>query len=42
MSASELFGAGFGDAGAHARAAGGVSELPRNSPVEVEIVVEIA
>lgn len=40
--ASELFGEVFGDAGAHARSAVGVSELPRNSPVEVEIVVEIA
>ncbi|PRC46363.1 LysR family transcriptional regulator, partial [Mycobacterium sp. ITM-2017-0098] len=34
--ASELFGEVFGDAGAHARSAVGVSELPRNAPVEVE------
>ena len=40
--ASELFGEVFGDAGAHARSAVGVAELPRNAPVEVEIVVEIA
>lgn len=39
--ASELFGEVFGDAGAHARSAVGVSELPRNAPVEVEIIVEI-
>ncbi|MET0456501.1 MAG: RidA family protein [Mycobacterium sp.] len=40
--ASELFGEVFGDAGAHARSAVGVSELPLDSPVEVEIVVEVA
>lgn len=40
--ASELFGEVFGDAGAHARSAVGVSELPRNAPVEVEIIVEVA
>jgi enamine deaminase RidA (YjgF/YER057c/UK114 family) len=40
--ASELFGEVFGEAGAHARSAVGVSELPRNAPVEVEIVVEVA
>jgi enamine deaminase RidA (YjgF/YER057c/UK114 family) len=40
--ASELFGKIFGDAGAHARSAVGVSELPRNTPVEVEIIVEVA
>lgn len=40
--ASELFGEVFGDAGAHARSAVGVSELPRDSPVEVEIIVEVA
>ena len=33
--ASELFGEVFGDAGAHARSAVGVSELPLNAPVEV-------
>lgn len=40
--ASELFGEIFGEAGAHARSAVGVSELPRNAPVEVEITVEVA
>ncbi|MCG7607403.1 LysR family transcriptional regulator [Mycolicibacterium sp. (ex Dasyatis americana)] len=40
--ASELFGEIFGDAGAHARSAVGVSELPRNAPVEVEIIVEVS
>lgn len=40
--ASELFGEVFGDAGAHARSAVGVSELPRDAPVEVEIIVEVA
>lgn len=40
--ASELFGELFGEAGAHARSAVGVSELPLNAPVEVEIIVEVA
>jgi enamine deaminase RidA (YjgF/YER057c/UK114 family) len=40
--ASELFGDVFGEAGSHARSAVGVSELPRNAPVEVEIIVEVA
>ncbi|MGV9801814.1 RidA family protein [Mycobacterium sp. NPDC003449] len=40
--ASELFGEIFGEAGAHARSAVGLSELPRNTPVEVEIIVEVA
>jgi enamine deaminase RidA (YjgF/YER057c/UK114 family) len=40
--ASALFGEVFGDAGGHARSAIGVAELPRNAPVEVEIVVEVA
>jgi enamine deaminase RidA (YjgF/YER057c/UK114 family) len=40
--ASELFGDVFGEAGAHARSAVGVSELPLDAPVEVEIVVEVA
>ena len=39
--ASELFGDVFGDAGVHARSAVGVSELPLDAPVEVEIVVEV-
>ncbi len=40
--ASELLGEVFGPAGAHARSAVGVSELPLNAPVEVELIVEIA
>ncbi len=39
--ASELFGEVFGEAGAHARSAVGVSELPLNAPVEVELIVEV-
>jgi enamine deaminase RidA (YjgF/YER057c/UK114 family) len=39
--ASELFGEVFGDAGAHARSAVGVAELPLNAPVEVELIVEV-
>jgi enamine deaminase RidA (YjgF/YER057c/UK114 family) len=39
--ASALFGEVFGDAGGHARSAVGVAELPKNAPVELEIVVEI-
>jgi len=40
--ASELLGEVFGDAGAHARSAVGVSELPPDAPVEVAIIVEVA
>ena len=40
--ASNLMGEVFGEAGAHARSAVGVAELPLNSPVEVEVIVEIA
>ena len=40
--ASELFGQVFGEAGQHARTAVGVSELPLDAPVEVEVVVEVA
>jgi enamine deaminase RidA (YjgF/YER057c/UK114 family) len=39
--ASALFGEVFGDAGGHARSAVGVAELPKNTPVELEIVVEV-
>ncbi len=39
--ASELLGEVFGDAGIHARSAVGVSELPLDAPVEVELVVEV-
>ncbi len=40
--ASELFGEVFGDAGAHSRSAVGVSELPLDAPVEVEVIFEVA
>lgn len=39
--ASELLGEAFGDAGVHARSAVGVSVLPMDTPVEVEIVVAV-
>lgn len=39
--ASLLLGEIFGEAGAHARSAVGVSELPLNAPVEVEIIAEV-
>ncbi len=39
--ASELLGEVFGEAGAHARSAVGVSELPLDAPVEVELIVEV-
>ena len=39
--ASELFGAVFGDAGVHARSAVGVSVLPLDAPVEIELTVEV-
>ncbi|MEO6530627.1 MAG: RidA family protein [Specibacter sp.] len=38
--ASELLGDVFGDAGVHARSAVGVSVLPMDSPVEVELIAE--
>jgi enamine deaminase RidA (YjgF/YER057c/UK114 family) len=31
----------FGDAGVHARAAVGVAALPLDSPVEVDMIVEV-
>ncbi|MFT4081731.1 MAG: RidA family protein [Nocardioides sp.] len=39
--ASELLGIAFGEAGVHARSAVGVSVLPLDAPVEVEIIVEV-
>ena len=39
--ASNLIGEIFGEAGAHARSAVGVAELPLSSPVEIEIIVEV-
>jgi enamine deaminase RidA (YjgF/YER057c/UK114 family) len=38
---SELLGEVFGDAGVHARSAVGVTVLPLDSPVEVELLVEV-
>ncbi|MBS4727747.1 RidA family protein [Mycobacterium sp. SM1] len=39
--ASDLLAQVFGDHGAHARSAVGVSELPLNAPVEIELIVEV-
>jgi enamine deaminase RidA (YjgF/YER057c/UK114 family) len=39
--ASNLLGEVFGDAGKHARSAVGVSVLPLDAPVEVELVVQV-
>ena len=38
---SELMGEVFGDAGQHVRSAVGVPVLPLDSPVEVELIVEV-
>ena len=40
--ASELLAEVFGETGAHARSAVGVSELPLGAPVEVEMIVEVS
>jgi len=40
--ASDLFAEIFGEAGRHARAAVGVSSLPRNVAVEIEAIFEVA
>ena len=40
--ASELLGLAFGDLGRHARSAIGVTSLPLDAPVEVELIVEVA
>ncbi|MGH3768545.1 MAG: RidA family protein [Pseudonocardiaceae bacterium] len=40
--ASDLLGEVFGVAGAHARSAVGVAELPLGAPVEIELVVEVS
>lgn len=40
--ASELLGEVFGDAGKHARSAVGVAVLPVDTPVEVEVIVEVS
>ena len=39
--ASEFLGEVFGEAGSHARSAVGVSELPLDATVEVELIVEV-
>ena len=39
--ASDLFVAVFGEAGKHARAAVAVAGLPKNSTVEIQVVVEV-
>lgn len=39
--ASDLFGEVFGDRGVHARSAVGVSVLPLDAPVEVEVTAEV-
>jgi enamine deaminase RidA (YjgF/YER057c/UK114 family) len=39
--ASELLLEIFGDAGRHARSAVGTAVLPRNAPVEIELIVEV-
>jgi enamine deaminase RidA (YjgF/YER057c/UK114 family) len=38
---SNLLGEVFGDAGKHARSAVGVSVLPMDAPVEVELIVQV-
>jgi enamine deaminase RidA (YjgF/YER057c/UK114 family) len=40
--ASELLLEVFGEAGRHARSAVGMAVLPRNTPVEVELIAEVA
>jgi enamine deaminase RidA (YjgF/YER057c/UK114 family) len=40
--ASELFGEVFGAAGAHARSAFGVAQIPLGACVEIELIAEIA
>ena len=39
--ASELLGEIFGEAGAHARSAFGVAQLPMGACVEIELIVEV-
>jgi len=40
--ASELFGEVFGTAGAHARSAFGVAQIPMGACVEIELIAELA
>ncbi len=39
--ASDLLVSVFGDVGRHARVAFGAAELPRQAPVEIELIVEV-
>lgn len=39
--ASDFIGEVFGQAGAHARSAVGVAVLPKDAPVEIELIVEV-
>ncbi|MDP3171640.1 MAG: RidA family protein, partial [Polaromonas sp.] len=39
--ASELFGEVFGAAGAHARSAFGVAQIPMGACVEIELIAEV-
>jgi enamine deaminase RidA (YjgF/YER057c/UK114 family) len=39
--ASDLFVQIFGEAGRHARVAVGAAELPRQAPVEIELIVQV-
>jgi enamine deaminase RidA (YjgF/YER057c/UK114 family) len=39
--ASQLLASVFGASGSHARSAVGVAELPKNAPVEVELIVQL-
>lgn len=39
--ASEVILAAFGDAGRHARVAVGVAALPKDAPVEIEVILEV-
>lgn len=39
--ASDLLVAVFGDAGKHARVAVGAAELPRQAPLEIELIVQV-
>jgi enamine deaminase RidA (YjgF/YER057c/UK114 family) len=38
---SKLLGAVFGERGVHARSAVGTNSLPRNVPVEIELIAEV-
>ena len=40
--ASEVLRTAFGEAGRHARSAVGVASLPQSSPVEIDLVLEVA